>query len=153
VYVSDSGIHSVVCLNLEGELVRTFSAPEFSPRGVTVDQANGNVYVCEYNSESVLRLNCDLVVVEKLKLKGDTLQNLMAISHCSKTDRLAVSSESTPFVKVLPDFEGLCKQFGSRWDATERGVSSGSKLFAILIVVFEKKVKKMMILEIQQKTF
>ena len=37
-----------------------------------------------------------------------------------------------------PDFKGLCKQFGSRWDATERGVSSGSKLFAILIVVFEK---------------
>ena len=36
------------------------------------------------------------------------------------------------------DFEGLCKQFGSRWDATERGGSSGSKLFAILIVKNEE---------------
>ena len=39
-------------------------------------------------------------------------------------------------------FEGLCKQFGSRLDATERGVSSGSKLFAILIVFFEKKIEE-----------
>ncbi len=41
-----------------------------------------------------------------------------------------------------PNFEGLCKQFGSRWNATERGVSSGSKLFAILIVLFEKKIEE-----------
>ena len=47
-----------------------------------------------------------------------------------------------------PNFEGLCKQFGSRWDATERGFSSGSKLFAILIVFLEKKSKKMLILQI-----
>ena len=48
---------------------------------------------------------------------------------------------------------GLCKQFGSRLDATERGVSSGSKLFAILIVFFEKNTKKMLILEILQTKF
>ncbi|KAH3885851.1 hypothetical protein DPMN_009849 [Dreissena polymorpha] len=51
------------------------------------------------------------------------------------------------------NFEGLCKQFQSRCDATERGVSSGSKLFAILIVFFEKNLKEMLILEIQQTTF
>ena len=57
------------------------------------------------------------------------------------------ASELTLWV-LEPDFEGFCKQFGSRRDAAERGVSSGSKLFAILIVFFGKKSKKMLILEI-----
>jgi len=55
------------------------------------------------------------------------------LRHCRKSLTLSV---------LEPNFEGLCKQFGSRWDATERGVSSGSKLFAILIVVLEKNRRK-----------
>lgn len=100
-YVSDAGTHSVVCLNLNGEVLSLFHEPGLIPRGLGVDQSNGNIYVSDVTSESVLRFNCNLDLVDKLHAKSETLTALRALTYCSKTDRVIISSENSPYVKVF----------------------------------------------------
>ena len=37
--------------------------------------------------------------------------------------------------------DDLCKQFESRWDAAERGISSGSKQFAIETILQKENIE------------
>ncbi|KAH3853169.1 hypothetical protein DPMN_095691 [Dreissena polymorpha] len=62
--------------------------------------------------------------------------------------RFGVQQRSSCWNRILKAFANSLDP-----DETPCGVSSGSKLFAILIVFFGKKSKKMLILEIQQTTF
>ena len=48
--------------------------------------------------------------------------------------------------------DDLCKQFGSRWDAAERGISSGSKLFAIETILQKEKSKYLNLENFEQTT-
>ena len=49
--------------------------------------------------------------------------------------------------------DNLCKQFGSRCDAAERGISSGSKLFAIEIIFQKEKSRNLNFENFEQTTF
>lgn len=98
IYVSDQGSRQIVSLNRLGRVLARFEV-NVKPRGLTVDNASGNIFIS--HDDSLLLLNRNLKKLKTITSKGDKMQNVQALTYCSRTDRLIFNMEFCPFLGVF----------------------------------------------------
>jgi DNA-binding beta-propeller fold protein YncE len=99
IYVSDQGSKEIVCLSVSGTIFTRFSAVNFDPMGITVDESNGNVFVS--NKVSVIQFNRNLKRMKTIKCRETTMENVITLTQCSKSDRLIVNKNTSPYLTVF----------------------------------------------------